>query len=233
MLMWKECKIIMLPTSEGVNALWWSGQSLYTKGPEDPSRGELNHLYITSDDKIEVGDWCIYTGRDLIFQIEAILDNHYVPVGFEILRLTPSKEKTCKIIATTHKSIINDGLRSDTKTLMKEIPESFKDIFVKGYNSGAAGNKVKVQYEGYGCDNGHYMKDAGWCVYPHCDKICSIPQLKSNSDNTIIVKLVKTRWTREEVVEKLIECCAEISCTDGKLLEKSPAELCDWIEENL
>ena len=59
-------------------------------------------------------------------------------------------------------------------------------------------------------------------------------RLKINpKDNTITIKKVKDSWNREEVVQLLIDCCAEISSIHGKLKGKEPADLYKWIEENL
>lgn len=58
-------------------------------------------------------------------------------------------------------------------------------------------------------------------------------RLKVDKDNTITIKKVKDNYTREEVVQLLINCCAEISSINGKLKGKEPADLYKWIEENL
>ena len=64
--MFKKCKVVMLPTNEKANALWWSGHKLYVKGPEDSSRGELNHLYFLSDDEIKEGDWFLSNLNEIL-----------------------------------------------------------------------------------------------------------------------------------------------------------------------
>ena len=50
---------------------------------------------------------------------------------------------------------------------------------------------------------------------------------------SITIKKVKDSWNRKEVVQLLIDCCAEISSIHGKLKGKEPADLYKWIEENL
>ncbi len=43
----------------------------------------------------------------------------------------------------------------------------------------------------------------------------------------------KTLYSKEEVIQLLIDCCGEISCEDGSLLGKYPADLYKWIENNI
>ena len=38
------------------------------------------------------------------------------------------------------------------------------------------------------------------------------------------------RYSEEEVRNLLIECCGEVSCEDGALVGKDPADLAEWID---
>lgn len=40
----------------------------------------------------------------------------------------------------------------------------------------------------------------------------------------------RNKYSEEEVRNLLIECCGEVSCEDGTLVGKSPAELVEWID---
>jgi hypothetical protein len=64
-----KAKVIILSTNNIEGAIWWSGHKLYTKPPEDPSRGELNHLYLIDPNvKIKEGDWCVNNNYDTLYQ---------------------------------------------------------------------------------------------------------------------------------------------------------------------
>lgn len=67
------------------------------------------------------------------------------------------------------------------------------------------------------------------------NNICDNLQLKPkiNLDNTINIKSAKESWSREQVIQLLIDCCGEVSCEDGTLLGKEPIDLYKWIKENL
>lgn len=44
------------------------------------------------------------------------------------------------------------------------------------------------------------------------------------------IEVSKNLYSEEEVIKILIECCGEVSCEDGALVGKSPAELVEWID---
>ncbi len=218
--MFKKCKVVMLPTNEKANALWWSGHKLYVKGPEDPSRGELNHLYFLSDEEIKEGDW-VYCLRE---GFEPVLKQKVNPIGVN------NDKMFKKIIATTDTSLGNpySGDKDAEKSSLYELyslpqpSQSFIEKFVEEYNKGNVITEVMVEYEEILGDEGIIAFALG-----QTDK-----RLKVNpKDNTITIRKVKDSWNREEMLNLL-----ESAWNGGALYgsSKSNSHYFDkLIEENL
>ena len=216
------------------------------------------HLYIISDDEIKEGDWCLIdnnkVGKRTNKQTypnctdgESHLCYYYIINGEErSYHVIHCK----KIIATTDTSLlidtyINQGdtvkgdliikRGSDYTTGLKgrinlpQLSEQFIQKYIEEYNRGNIISDVLVEYELI--SNEEYFLNT---INPDDDVPYFDERLTINpKDNTITIKKVKDIWNREEVVQLLIDCCAEISSIHGKLKGKEPADLYKWIEENL
>lgn len=55
--------------------------------------------------------------------------------------------------------------------------------------------------------------------------------LSIDSKKVLSIGQKQKTYTQEEVKQLLIECCSEVSCEDGTLVGKTPAELFEWIEQ--
>jgi len=187
--------------------------------------GKYQHLYFLSNNEIKEGDWvysnCKHTSLEKdnyrVFKCTRIGNTGIVfgEIG-DTLVSSDSINWCKKIIATTDRSLKIDNWGKVSGVFDDGLPQpsqSFIEKYIKEYNNGTRITEVLVEY------------------WAHTEEY---PQLRVDpKDNTITIKKVKNSWSREEVVEKLIECCAEISSTNGTLIGKSPAELYKWIETNL
>lgn len=168
------------------------------------------HLYIVSDEEIQDGDLVIPNGL-----YRSVWEYRTPPCP---MPYWGGERSGCKkIIATTDKSIklLSTAL----------IPKSFIEYFVKEHGKGSIITKVEVEYK-------------QWSVFTVGQTGHETPtetRLVVNQDSTINIRQVqtKTSWTREEVEKLLLLCCGEVSCEDGSLLGKGPADLVEWIEQNL
>ena len=243
----KNAKVIILPTNEPSklgNLATYQGHSLakVIKEGVKPINTIVQfwNLYIISNDKIKEDDWCIDSNRN-IFQHK----NHFpISIGQR------------KIIATTDTSLlidtyINQGdtvkgdliikRGSDYTTGLKgriNLPQPSKQFiqkYVKEYNKGNITTDVLVEYEiQRQCVKCKTIRSHYLCKCGEQDNYENTLQLKINpKDNTITIKKVKDSYTKEEVVQLLIDCCVEISSIDGKLKSREPADLYKWIKENL
>lgn len=213
--------------NEGINKNKWNWDVI-----------EQKHLYITSDEEIKEGDWCIDSITKTPFQVKSIERNRLVyPEGSK------------KIITTTDKSLKLeiDGSRGNLLPDVSfdiELPQpsqSFIKKYVKEYNEGNIINDVLVEYEyQYHSSKEFYGKNASWVS---CDKkqynliketipTCPVREtLKVNSkDNTITIKKVKDSWNRKEVIE-LIRDFEEQAAHAGANSAYLGTE--QWIEKNL
>ena len=141
------------------------------------------HLYITSDEKIKEGDWCI-----LFDSFNHIFSDHiqqYLPNKGHVLN-----DGLHKIIASTDSSLklygeptIN-GNRT-FKGLMPQPSKSFIEKYIEEYNEGHIINEVMVEYDTYEVWGGPTVTE---------------DLLKVNSkDNTITTKKVKDSWNAYEM----------------------------------
>ena len=100
-----------------------------------------------------------------------------------------------KIIATTDislqyhdKTLIGENVNGLWKCL-SQISQSFVEYFISEYNKSNIITKVGVEYE--------YQHDSS-VSYPKT--LDGKEVLKTNHDNTINIKPIKTSWTKEEVI---------------------------------
>lgn len=174
--MFKPTQVVLLPSQNKTNALYWSGQVLYTKSPEDHSRGELNHLYFLSDDEIQSGDWFLDLHN---------LDN---PKRCDNSKLNLKKEQAKKIIATTDESLkvnkFNTGVFKDLLYSLPQPSQEFIDYYVDQYNKGNIITRVNVKYEERIVD----------VITGETTQL-----LEVNSDNTINISPIKDSWNIKEM----------------------------------
>lgn len=157
--MWKNCQLIMLPTNKKANICKKNNKLFFDNLlGEKWSSYNYQHLYVTSDEVINGGDWYV----DFRIGYQPIISN--TPIHND-------KNFFCKkIIATT-----DEGLN------LPKIPISFIDNFVKEYNIGNVIQEVSIELS----------KEEKKII------------IKGN--NNINIKLPKTYWNKEEVIEILKE----------------------------
>lgn len=132
-----------------------------------------------------------------------------------------------KIIATTDTSleIVSKGINPVYEKL-PQPSQQFIEKYIDSYNKGEIITDVLVEYEEMAGEE----LGVDPAYYPLEERL----KLKINpKDNTINIKITKESWNREEVRQLLIDCCGEVSCEDGTFLGKEPADLYEWIKQNL
>ena len=155
-------------------------------------RTDIQHLYVISDDEIQIGDWC-YSKRNIIGKFGSF-ENSY-------------EDECKKVIATTDPKIINDFSTPET-LFVPSIPQSFIEEYCK---SNGEINTVKVEYIEYitTCDECNHIHDynAMRCDSCNCEIIMGatkyVNKLKLTNDNEIIISKIKDSWTKEEIFELL------------------------------
>ena len=213
---YKKCGLVMLPAKEFRSSALVLGVKVdgyklpvasLTKDVVNDSgwlnHGTPQHLYVTSEKELICdGDW-YYIG--LFSAIEKLVKTDIVD-DFVIEVLNNNKYNR-KIIATTDQTLTKNMAKGFNN--IPWIPLSFISKFVENYNNGRELTQLLVGYE---------------------NKYSFKPTVNSGS-NTIIARIPKNNWNRKEMEEILIKCCGEISCEDGTLVGKHPADLFKWIEE--
>lgn len=205
----KKCKVVMLPTNEKAIPVGnifinqpkgkWNKSKLHIEKCERVTqhghswsgngiKTDIQHLYITSDDKIKEGD--------LVIGIDPISYGHIDTVK------KGEKIGNCyeKIIATTDSflTILKKFGEYSNDNHERNFPEqpipspqpsqSFIEKYIEEYNKGNIITDVLVEYEPV------YLSILK-------EKILGY-KLKINSkDNTITIKRVKDSWDKDEVIE--------------------------------
>jgi hypothetical protein len=232
----RKCKVIMLPTEKATNALkgYLDGSFLFNYQKEyttiDAEKGFTGyyHLYILSDDKPKVDDWCINLNSPHKHKELCRIDNQ-----IELEQHVNRTGNNCKkIIATTDQTLemkrdIIGGF--ETGIAFSQPSDSFVKKFIEVYNSNNPITEVMVEY----VDNGEedwfgddYTGEPFWN-----EKL----ELKVNpKDNTLAITKIKDSWSKEEVSQLLanfLTHCWNVNYQFNGLAHDEVAK--KWIEENL
>ena len=223
--MYKKCKVAILATGNASKLFIRKDSNKLDQGTISTDKIHLSttnqHLYILSDDEIKEGDWCCH--------------NNITNDKYQIIQCTPSnkvsiQEHWKKIIATTDSSLIirinHVGIREEDymDLSLPSIPKLFIDSYVSEYNKGNKIEEVMVEYDE------HYNTGLVDCGDPDLwDSGYSDYTLKLNPNNTIIIKTIKTSWTREEVIMLLNRATEYVAHYD----RDEDMSFDEWIESNL
>ena len=154
MKMKKRAKVHLLPTYKTDGTLWktTSGQLIHTHvSGEYKEKYQPFSLYITTDDEIKEGNWCL-------FFWDGMKDGELGQVGSEPQQYLPSKGHTLnrnlrKIIATTDPELVVKAvdIREVQGQMMeghyhKELPKPSKE-FIEEYCRVGGIDEVDVEYE--------------------------------------------------------------------------------------
>ena len=155
--------IIMLPTEGSLDRnkapifkdTLDNGRLAFNPQPTNISYNDCKyyHLYEISDEDIKVGDWVYFESEreSGIIQCEFIKDNR---INGDFMNIKGhGSYGSRKIIATSFQYLTNliiqgesdyfnydDGKKLNTNKLIKKIPESFIQEFIKAYNNGETNN---------------------------------------------------------------------------------------------
>jgi hypothetical protein len=199
--MMKKAQVVLLPTNQKVKVHSIvsnkTGQ-LAMVNPltiDDPNKAEHihKHLYFTTDDKIEVGDWALSNGAPArVTQI----NRDGIEGEYTVQAIPRFVSNIKKIVATTNpalwsKNLIGVGIDEVRKGGLPKIGTDFVEAYVR-----EQGKITEVMLE-YGCK--------GYCdrklIGTYCDKSC-FPVLKIRDNGTVIIHPVKPKvFTRREVEE--------------------------------
>ena len=253
----KRCKLVMLPTAREPyempyaktipksNLILGLQESLnysktlgFAKSPDEDrfpslhsignySKQMYQHLYITSDDKIKDGDWCI-----LFDDFGSVMSTpqQYLKTKAHVLN-----SGLKKIIATTDSLYVQDYFWNGFDAGVKRLPQptqSFIQKYVDEYNKGNIITKVLIEMVELDSQDYHAEID-----YFGKTDIKLEYALKVNSSNEITIKKVKDSWTREEVVELCKSAYLDGYSEGGSNVSGyTMSDKCswfEWLEENL
>lgn len=189
----KRAKVVMLPTLEKSDIVLHSKRNkLYSILKDNisynynkilsPLEWSKQHLYITSDDKIKVGDWVINKWNE-IHQITKNDGKEYIKTCKKIIATTNIKLGTCEY---------SDRYRESYFNPLPQPSQQFIEKYIEEYNKGTVITDILVEYEGEAL----YTEQQYFKGYKDNLKI-------NPKDNTITIKKVKEAYTKDELCQVL------------------------------
>lgn len=181
------------------------------------------HLYITSDDKIEEGDW--WLNKDANYN--NIINDR------SLAKLANNAPSCKKIIATTDTSIKIKSEQAGDNTWYNPYPkpsDSFISKYIEEYNKGNIITDVMVEYD----EKQRFEANKSKRINP-LNGIWYEYILKTNpKDNTITIRKIEDSWNREEIhilFKELVkgrECKAAFMCYTPTIIDVDK-----WLNDNL
>jgi hypothetical protein len=232
----KKCKMVMLSTEKAsrlYKAPWDEPPFIgYFNNPQKTIKGDTiaQHLYLISDDEIKVGDWCIESLNNTLFQVEEIEANvkvHKNAMDFRTPKITTDhlvsnikeiavrREDCKKVIASTDSELVI-GLKGAGRVKIPSlVMPTLSEDFIKAYVQANGGiDEVNVEYDSQYI--GKYTTDG----------IAWLPKLRD--DNTVIISEAKTMYSRDDMLS-----FAKYVAKVGFGLNHVESLFDKWIEENL
>ena len=229
----KRAKAHLLPTDKAENCIIKHGEALgHIKGSHSQqylkSHNESSHhLYITTEDEIKEGDWCL-------FFWDGMKDGELGQVGSEPQQYLPSKGHTLnrnlrKIIATTDPKLHSTRLKDcpvnpeDNMVSVRGVSKHSKE-FIEEYCKAGGIDEVDVEYGLF--HDGNFKDDDE----THAFKATRKPRVTSNNE-IIIHSIEEKMYNREEVVQLFrdYQNAKARQILDGG----EPLIPLEWIKENL
>jgi len=222
----KRAKVHLLPTNDerAVIGLAADEKTLWFAHSGVGNSYGNKHLYITTDDEIKEGDWCL-------FFWDGMKDGELGQVGSEPQQYLPSKGHTLnrnlrKIIATTDPKLHNTRLKDcpvnpeDNMVSVRGVAKPSKE-FIEEYCRVGGIDEVDVEY---GLFHDGNFKDND---ETHAFKAIHKPRV--NSHNEITIHPVKDSWTLDELPDLLNRFCKDHSLYRG--LQITDGMIREWLEK--
>ncbi len=175
--MYKKVNVVMLPTNEKATApIFKSNNHLYIGYGEKleykNKDNSYQHLYITSDEEIKDGDWCIlFDSFGHLFTDSA---QQYIPSKGHVLN-----NGLCKVISST-----------DTILNLPQPSQEFIQQYIKNYNEGNSITNVKVEYEDYWI-KAEYSLDVAYRPVINSDCTINIKPIKDSWSREEVESLIR------------------------------------------
>jgi hypothetical protein len=129
--------IHVLPTDKPTGIFKSGDNLLFSITDKVRTTNEGFYIYITSDEEIKVGDWCINLNSPYPHKELCRIDNH-----LELERYAKKTGNDCKkIILTTDQDLIKDGVRN--------IDDSFLEWFVKNSTCEFVEVEIEAMFKSY------------------------------------------------------------------------------------
>ena len=219
----ERAKVHLLPTNDerAVIGLTADKKTLWFAHSGVGNSYGNKHLYITTDDEIKEGDWCL-------FFWDGMKDGELGQVGSEPQQYLPSEGHTLnrnlrKIIATTDIKLHSTRLKDcpinpeDNMVSVRGVSKPSKE-FIEEYCRVGGIDEVDVEYWAKKEFESQEDYDYSFGYEP-----------KITSNNEIIIHPVKDSWTVEDLPDLLNRFCKDHSLHRG--LQITDGMIREWLEK--
>ena len=217
-------KVYMLPTEDKTHIVLRNSDNklLYYKNlvcNDEFVHLKGQHLYFTSDEEIEINDWCLDLLALNIFKVS------------ELNLIGKLSERWCrKIVATTDKSLKIEteeffNTSSHGKVAYKKTLPQIPQQFIEDYCKAGGIDEIYIETEDF-CKRAHPFKYCPDCKGFKSDTCGYGKDLLLDSNNCVIIHPIKDSWNRKEI-ETLFNRYNEF------ISHHEPKEWQDWINKNL
>ena len=215
----KEARVHRLSTEDSMSSPFYVDKhnNIYEWGEDLKASGTPQHLYITTDEEIKEGDWCLFF--DSVGNLFTDRPQQYLgeKAGHTL------NDGLRKIIATTDPKLhTNEVVEEDMHMYKKSLP-LIPQSFIEKYCKAGGIDEVLVEYTTKiveGTDLGNK------CHYVKPDK----PKL--NPDNTITIHPIKDSWSRDELLNILLTFSHYINDINDVVLIEG-ATVNRWMEDSI
>ena len=141
----RKAKVVMLPTNEKAGTIWktTNGQLIHTHvSGEYKEKYTPQHLYITSDDEIKEGDWCIDSNGSIYQHKKGKSFTHYFQ-GKKIIATTDSSLRVSKF-SHYSQDLMKVAVYKDY--ILPQPSQQFIEKYIEEYNKGQQITDILVEY---------------------------------------------------------------------------------------
>lgn len=174
------------------------------------------HLYILSNDKIKINDWC-YSKRNIVAKFGSF-ENSYENECYKIIATTDPK--LTAVTAYYKFTPITTDYYTGIDNIIPGLP-SIPQSFIKEYcESNGKIDTVNVEYQYISIQSSSVLTEDEALTEEHYTKLLL-------NNNEIVIHLLETKmYTKSEVMQLLDDVLIEYS-------DKTLADIPEWIHNNL
>lgn len=180
----KKAQVLLLPTEKASQICIYNKELYYVIDGEFNLNRDKYNIYITTDDKIEKGDYFYNTELNRVVEATSI---KYPNERNKIIATTDTSLNSTQVVK---EFITKEGIhKAKLKSGLPKPSQQYIELYIESYNKDKVIESIMVEYETSNKMSEHYVTN----------------RILINQDNTINIKQIKDSWNREEVIYNVIK----------------------------